>query len=92
MLRSSAGTARIIVLCRRLDRRHRGGDQFPSARDIGFAGGAGEQPVMADPVKPLGQYVQQKAPDELVRRQGHCAEPLTTVAAVILIAESHALV
>ena len=42
------------------------GDQLPGARDIGLAAGAGEQPVVADAVKPLGQDVEQEAPDELV--------------------------
>ena len=36
-----------------IEPRHRGGHQFPGARDIGLAAGAGQQPVVADPMKPL---------------------------------------
>jgi len=43
-----------------------GGDQLLGARDIGFAGGAGEQPVVADAVKSPGQDVKQETSDELV--------------------------
>ena len=42
------------------------GDQFPGARDVGLAAGAGEQPVVADAMEPLWQDVEQEAPDELV--------------------------
>ena len=38
--------------------------------DVGGAIGVGEQPVMADAVQALGQYVRQKAANELVGRQG----------------------
>ena len=49
------------------------GDQLSGARDIGLAAGAGEQPVVADAVEPLGQDVEQEAPDELVgRRASSC--------------------
>jgi hypothetical protein len=41
-------------------------------------------------VEPLGQDVEQEAPDELVGRQRHGAEPLPPVAAVILVAEGNA--
>ena len=62
---SLGGIARHCRLCQRL----RGGDQLPGARDIGFAAGAGEQPVVADAVESLGQDVEQEAPDELVGRR-----------------------
>ena len=49
-----------------IDRWHGRGDQLPGTRDIGLAAGAGEQPVMADAMEPLGQDVEHEAPDELV--------------------------
>ena len=55
-----------------------------------FAAGAGEQPVVADAVEPLGQDVEQEAPDELVGRQRHRAVPRLPVVAVILVAEGDA--
>ena len=78
--------ARRCRLCQRL----RGGDQLPGACDVGFAAGAGEQPVMADAVKSLGQDVEQEAPDELVGGERHRAIPRLPVAAVILVAEGDA--
>ena len=47
-------------------------------------------PVVADAVKPLGQDVEQEAPDELVGRERHCAVSRLPVAAVVLVAEGHA--
>ena len=66
--RSAAAPSAIggVVRCRRLCRQRRGGDQLPGSRDVGFAAGAGEQPVVADAVKSFGQDVEQEAPDELV--------------------------
>ena len=55
-----------VVRCRRIDLRHWGGHQLPGARDVGLAAGAGQQPVVADAMKPLWQNVEQEAPDELV--------------------------
>jgi hypothetical protein len=43
------------------------------------------QPIVADFVEPLGQHVLQKAPDELVGRQGHS---LPAMVLGILIAEA----
>ena len=71
-------------------RRRGRGDQLPDARDIGLAAGAGEQPVVADAVEPLGQGVEQEAPDELVGRQRHRAMAGLPVAAIVLIAEGDA--
>src|SRR5215468_1797961 len=42
-----------VVRCRRLDLRYWGGHQFPGVRDVGLAAGAGQQPVVADAMKPL---------------------------------------
>jgi len=63
MLHSNTGTARVVVPGRRLDRQRRRSDQFAGAHDASLAAGAGEQAVVADPVEPLGQYVQQEAPE-----------------------------
>ena len=46
--------------------RRRDGQQFAGAGDVGLAGGAGEQAVVADAVEAAGQDVQQEAADELV--------------------------
>jgi hypothetical protein len=54
------------VHCRRINLRHRSGDQLP---DVGLAAGAGQQPVVTYAMKPVGQNVEQKAPDELVGAQ-----------------------
>src|SRR6516162_11887282 len=70
--------------------RHWGGDQPFSARDVGLAAGAGEQPIVADAMKPLWQNMEQEAPDELVGAESHCAVSRLTVAAVILVPEGHA--
>src|SRR5947209_9452231 len=76
-----------VVRCRRLCRRLRCGDQLAGSCDIGFAAGAGEQPIMADAVKSLGQEVKQETPDELVGSKGHCSIPRLPVAAIVLVAE-----
>jgi len=62
-----------VIRCRWIDRRHGGGHQLLGARDVGLAAGAGQQPVMADAMKPLRQNVGQEAPDELVGAERHCA-------------------
>jgi len=59
-------------------------------RNLGVKGTAGEQSIVTDAVKPLGQNVEQEAPDELIGRQRHCAKPLSPVAATILVAEGYA--
>ena len=47
-----------VVHCRRIHLRHWSGHQLPGARDVGLAAGAGQQPVMADAMKPLWQNVE----------------------------------
>jgi hypothetical protein len=59
---AGGGRVRVVVLYRRIGHRRGHGDQFSGARDIGLAGGAGEQPVVSDAVEPLGQDVEQEAP------------------------------
>ncbi|HEY2106304.1 MAG TPA: hypothetical protein VGH29_11000 [Candidatus Binataceae bacterium] len=44
-----------IVCCRRIDLGYWGGHQRPGARDVGFAAGARQQPVVADAMKALRQ-------------------------------------
>src|SRR5215471_6544175 len=53
-----------VVRCQWLDSCHGAGHQLLGARNVGFAAGGGEQPVVADAMKPLRQNVEQ--PDELV--------------------------
>jgi hypothetical protein len=79
-----------VVCCRWLDRRHWGGHQIPGARDVGLAARAGEQPIVADAMKPFRQHMEQEAPNELVGAERHCAVPRLSIAAVILVAEGHA--
>jgi hypothetical protein len=69
-------SAAVVAPCRRIDHWGRPGDQFSDARNIGFACGAGEQPVVADAVEAFGQDVDQEAADERVGRQRHRAKPL----------------
>src|SRR5260370_26162099 len=82
MLRHSTGGASLVVLCWRLPRRHRCGDQFPGTRNAGLAGSGGEEAVVTDAMEPLGQDVEQEAPDELVGSERHRAIPRLLVAAV----------
>src|SRR6516225_11032585 len=68
-----------VVRGRRVDLRYCGGHQLFGARDIGFAGGSGEQSVVTDAMEPLWQNVQQEAPDELVWHERHRAKPRPAV-------------
>ena len=52
-------------------RRRRYGQQLAGASEIGLAGPAGEQSVMADAVEAARQDMQQKAAHELVRMERH---------------------
>src|SRR5262245_45579026 len=79
-----------VVHCRRINLRHWSSQKLPGARDVGLAAGAGQQPVVADAMKPLWENVEQEAPDELAGGERHCAVPRLPVAAVILVAEGHA--
>src|ERR1700741_5645230 len=54
-----------VVCCRRLDLRDWGAHKLLGARDVGFAAGAGQQPVVADAMKALWENVEAEAPDEL---------------------------
>ena len=56
---------------------------------MALAGGTGEQAVVADAMKALGQDVEQEAADELVGGQRHALLPVGTGAAVVLVAERH---
>ena len=68
------------------------GDQLFGASDGRFAGGTGEQSVVADAMEPLGQDVEQEASDEFAGHQRHRAVPRPSVAAVVLEAEGDATV
>src|SRR5215469_11571508 len=59
-------------------------EQFPGARDIVFAAGAGQEAVVADAVEALRQNVEQEAANEFVRTEGLA---VGTVAAIVLVAE-----
>jgi len=54
------------------------------------AGGVGKEAVVADAVEALGQYVQQEAPDKLVRVKLHRLPAARAVAAIVLPAERDA--
>ena len=86
----AGGQICVVVLCRRISHFHWRGDQFSGARNVGLAGGAGEQSVVADAMEAVGQNVEQEAPDELAGRERHRAKPLPAVAAVVLVAEGYA--
>ena len=87
--RCISGQVLVIVLSCRVDRRQGRSDQLFGAREIGFAGGTGEQSVVTDAMEPVWQNVQQEAPDELVWHECRRAKPRPAVAAVILVAEPH---
>ena len=53
-------------------------EQLAGAIDVVGAGGLGEQAVVADAVQALGQYVRQKAPNELAGRQRSYGRKLVT--------------
>ena len=85
--------------CRRPDRccRPRPADLAAPARRSALwraqcwpAAGAGQQPVVADAVKPLRQNVEEKAHDELAGRQRHRAIPRPLVATIVLVPEGDA--
>ncbi len=64
----------IILLCRRLGRvflSRSHAQELTATRQLLFAVSIAEKPVVANAVEPTRQNVQQKSPDELVRREGH---------------------
>jgi len=61
-----------------------GPEQGTALRDVGFAGGAGEQAVVPYAVKAVGQHVDQEPSDELVRREPHDLLPVAGLDAVVL--------
>src|ERR1700730_15740248 len=86
----AGGQVHVVVLCRRIRYCHWRGDQYSGACNVGLAGGAGEQSVVADAMEPLRQNVEQEAPDELARSGHHRWKRPPPGAAVILVAEGHA--
>src|SRR5215471_19347264 len=67
-------------------------EQLACACDVGGTIAAGEQAVMADAVEAFGQDVGEESPNELVGVQCHCLPPFGSIDAVILPAESNAVV
>ena len=65
--------------------------QFADERQTGFAGRAGEQPMMADAVEAARQDVGQEATDELVGGERHELLALGAATAVILLTEGDAV-
>src|SRR3954462_4433739 len=89
---AAAGTrrARVQRLLRWVIDGRRDGQEMAGEREAGLAGGAGEQAVVTDAVKALGQDVDQEAPDELVDGKRHDLMPISAVPTVILVAERDA--
>jgi hypothetical protein len=69
-----------------------GGEQLPDTGDVGPAGGAREEPVVADAMEALGQDMEQEAADELVRRERHGLVAIAPFEAIVLPCEGDALV
>ena len=68
-----------------------GPEQGPDLRDVGLALRAGQQAVMPDAVKAVGQHVDQEPADELVGGQPHDLLPVAGLDAVVLPAEGDRL-
>lgn len=66
-------------------------EQFPDPGDIGRTVAIPEEAVVADAMLPLGQDMDQEAPNERAGLQGHGGMPPGTVDAVILDLECHAV-
>ncbi len=65
-------------------------EQLAGALEIILACAAGEQAVVADAVKALGQGVQQEAADELIGGECHDLLPVGAAPAIVFIAEGDA--
>ena len=76
----------------RVNRDHRGREQFASTRDILGTLAAGEQAVVADAMEARGQYVHQEPADELAGRKRHHLVSRGTFDPVVLPSEGDALV
>ena len=69
-----------------------GAKQGPDAIKIGGALAVGEQAVMADPMEPVREDVEQEAPDELEGCDGHDLSLEPTTSTVVLVVEGNAVV
>src|SRR4051794_41835035 len=89
---AAAGTrrARVQRLLRWVIDGRRDGQEMAGEGKAGLAGGAGEQAVVTDAVKALGQDVDQEAADELVGRERDDLLPVGPAAAIVLVAEGDA--
>ena len=65
-------------------------EQLAGKREADLPGGAGEQALVADPVKAARQNMEQESADELVGAERHDALAVGAIAAVILVAHGHA--
>ena len=65
-------------------------EECAGRRDVVGAVGVGEEPIVADAVEALGQHVQKKAPDELVRVKPHRLPTARTVDAIVFPAKRDA--
>jgi hypothetical protein len=65
-------------------------EQYAGCCDALSAGGIGKEAIVADAVEALGQHVEQKAPDELVRVKPHRLPAARAVDAIVLPAERDA--
>src|SRR5678815_5512543 len=59
------------------------------AREIAFARGIAEQPIVTDAVKAAGQNVQQETAHELVGTERHRLVARFTLGAIVLPTEAH---
>jgi hypothetical protein len=72
-------------------RRGRNGEQRAGLGDVLRAPAIGEEPVMADAVKPLWEHMQEETPDELMRGERHDLVSLRALDAVVLVFEGDAI-
>ena len=63
--------------------------QFARPGQVLGAGLVGEQSIVADAVKAIGQDMQEKTPDELVRGQGHGLMPIALFGTIVFPLEGN---
>ena len=79
--------ARVGLVLVRLD-----GEQLACAREVLDASAVGEEALVADAVKAVGQHVEEEAADELRRCEGHDLVAVAAFCTVILPGEGDAVV
>src|SRR5690606_17951673 len=85
-----ASWTNLRLLDRVVGRWGRDAEQASSAFEVSLAPGAGEEPIVADPMKSARQSVEEEAADELVSRECHDLLPSGAGLTVVLIAERDA--